>query len=760
MSEHRPHRPAAAAKPLREKSTIACARCRARKVRCDLVVRGSGRCSRCELERIPCTVAPKRDRRISLESTLHARFPSRRLSSVVDDENDALLALRDDIWDEILAAFVLYVHPQLPVMDLRSLEGNVRLKARCGGFSRLVLHAIAAAAFPHVDGSIARAAGFACPREASTWYVRRARSIYESGREQNPLNEIQALLLLSLCASSRTDGPSHDRGSIDDLATAISRARAAGINLRSAHRQEDGMAVSDRKLKKRLWSACYVQSRIALLLHFGNQQSTPLVDTAEIMDLSLDDFDFFDPAGPSYHTASTGATTLFEDIVLGGSFASHHADRQVQYAVAQLFQLKIELCRRLDPLLPIGDAWCDRIAVTMDRTHEHILGLIRSAGLGAPGIRCLSTLWESVVLLYHTVRLVMARRKWTIALLKARSDKDAEKQAQAEKTQREEKTENPEKKEKQKQRDGEKEQSQYLLHPPLDIQDALTTLVTMASQLRDTNQLRDVGNAALWALLPVLLTIAQFHKFLAPGREADKYREMYAHVVSILQSQRDYFDAVDAAMPLVESLLPPAPLPTTTTTTTPTTPTTPTPTTTTTPTATQTVTTTAAAAAAAETAAALPTVNPPDRDFSSPISERPMTPELSFGGPDHSDTETARISTPGADADDEDDDDEEPDFDAFLQIPGSDGDDGAFEPAGALPLPDDLVMGRKETTGTFRAGVDDSIVLAGIGPRYKPRVALLPLKSISLLTAIESPTEVVESLRTIRLGIMEDDIPS
>jgi hypothetical protein len=74
----------------------------------------------------------------------------------------------------LLNYFIDFVHPQLPILDIQQLHGNVLQMIRAGTFSLFVLQALIATTFPHVDQKTLRLLGYENAREASICYQAKA----------------------------------------------------------------------------------------------------------------------------------------------------------------------------------------------------------------------------------------------------------------------------------------------------------------------------------------------------------------------------------------------------------------------------------------------------------------------------------------------------------------------------------------------------------------------------------------------------------
>jgi hypothetical protein len=322
--------------------------------------------------------------------------------------------------------------------------------------------------------------------------------------EQDEQNIIQGLLLLSL--SARNAIGDSDRG-VNYITEAISRARKAEYHLGESARPRMGMA--SRRSTRRLWWSCYVQDRLSNLLT-GHR---PCVADEEIAiePLLLEDFDFCHITSSNIDARSALAK-----------------DTLSQTFLVYLFKWKVELCQYLTSAPADGSDLSHKIGDRMDVWYGQVLECVSSQALNSQSLRCLNIHWDSLVLLYRTIVLLIARKRWIFEFqdrLRCFDDNIG---------------------------------SNDTFSPPdplFLLKEALNRVAELASQFLHREQLQHIGNGGLWALLPAMMTIAQILTSKSRDFHADTYREIYIDCLLILESQADCFEAVASTLPHVRELL-------------------------------------------------------------------------------------------------------------------------------------------------------------------------------------------------------------
>lgn len=328
--------------------------------------------------------------------------------------------------------------------------------------------------------------------------------------ERDVVGLVQGLLFLSMCSENDIQ-TKYRRPQYSTQA--ISKAHEAGYHLADSYK--DGLGQTEQRARRRLWWACYVQDRTSNLL--TGQRTIVWDEEISIAPLSLEDFDF-------YHT--TMPDTRTNSAVPGDTLS--------QIFLIYLFKWKVELCRYISPTSSADLCPCEQIGNRMDTWYEQFLESVSSQSLGLNAFRCLCVHWESLVLLYRTVLLLIARKRWILEFRAFRND-------------------------------GHRPNgSAYTFSPPYPevyLQQCLDNVVRLSSQLHQRGQLRLLNHGGLWALLPVIVTIVQILIGKCKDREAEPYIETYLRSMAVLESQCDTFEAAANILPYAKHMVPRLPTP-------------------------------------------------------------------------------------------------------------------------------------------------------------------------------------------------------
>ncbi|KAJ9613366.1 hypothetical protein H2200_003308 [Cladophialophora chaetospira] len=156
--------------------------------------------------------------------------------------------------DQLLLAFILYVEPALPVVDLQEVIDAIEgLPGR--DISLILFQAIMFSATAFVDLQLLLDAGFQDRLAARTYYFRKVKLLYDFEWEADRIILIQATLLHAWWYLSTNDqkDPWHWLG------ICISLAVGVGLNQTSVHAVKDAQT---RRLWRRIWWTIISRDRI------------------------------------------------------------------------------------------------------------------------------------------------------------------------------------------------------------------------------------------------------------------------------------------------------------------------------------------------------------------------------------------------------------------------------------------------------------------------------------------------------------------
>ncbi|KAF3012908.1 hypothetical protein E8E15_002621 [Penicillium rubens] len=147
--------------------------------------------------RTPDLILGEHNPPFELQRTFEARLPS------LSEESKEYLQLKGalrivsiDLRNELLAAYIKYVHPLLPVIDLQWFLLNVMVEDESRFPSPLLHQAVMLAGSAFIEQETAVKAGFSSRKALRRTLFGRAKLLYEFETEPNAYTQIQALLLM------------------------------------------------------------------------------------------------------------------------------------------------------------------------------------------------------------------------------------------------------------------------------------------------------------------------------------------------------------------------------------------------------------------------------------------------------------------------------------------------------------------------------------------------------------------------------------
>ncbi|KAK4103954.1 hypothetical protein N658DRAFT_420567 [Parathielavia hyrcaniae] len=255
----------------------------------------------------------------------------------------ALPSLR--LQNALLAAYVEYVHPYMPLVELLDFLTVVNDRSGAAGKVSLFLyHAVMFAATAFVDESLLKEAGFDSRRDARRAFFSRTRLLYDFDYETDRLILVQGLLLMTYWYET----PDDQKDTWHWMGVAISLAHTIGL-----HRDPAKTAMIPRKQKlwKRVWWSCLMRDRLVAL---GMRRPTRI--KSEDFDVPpLDEADF--EIGP-----------LPEDNQLLGPECALVRDTEMQRALAVMCIEKAKLCMLIGNMLKVQYSVLSRSGVQPENT--------------------------------------------------------------------------------------------------------------------------------------------------------------------------------------------------------------------------------------------------------------------------------------------------------------------------------------------------------------------------------------------------------
>ncbi|KAM3562207.1 hypothetical protein ARSEF4850_002853 [Beauveria asiatica] len=169
----------------------------------------------------------------------------------------------------LLQAYVEYIHPFMPLMDLHPFLSIVNSRNGFNGqMSLLLYHAVLFAATASVDMKQLREAGYTSRKAARKAFFQKTRLLYDFDYESDRLVLVQSLLLMTYWYET----PDDQKDTWHWMGVAISLAHTIGL-----HRKPGANSMTDgkRKLWKRIWWSCFMRDRLIAL---GMRRPTRIKD--------------------------------------------------------------------------------------------------------------------------------------------------------------------------------------------------------------------------------------------------------------------------------------------------------------------------------------------------------------------------------------------------------------------------------------------------------------------------------------------------
>ncbi|KAI9826815.1 MAG: hypothetical protein M1832_005753 [Thelocarpon impressellum] len=224
--------------------------------------------------------------------------------------------------NELLQAYLDYVHPYMPLLDwqqfVRAVEGN----GAEGQTSLLLLQAVMFAGSPYVDMRSLRSAGFTTRKAARKALFQKAKLLYDVDYEIDRITLVQSLLLMTYWYET----PDDQKDTWHWMGVAISLAYSIGLN---RNPEGSNMNVARKQLWRRIWWSCFVRERLVAL---AMRRPTRIrAEDYDVPILTLSDFT---------------VEALPENIscISSDCFMARDLDMQRQLAVLCVEEAKLSLC--------------------------------------------------------------------------------------------------------------------------------------------------------------------------------------------------------------------------------------------------------------------------------------------------------------------------------------------------------------------------------------------------------------------------------
>ncbi|KAF2003361.1 cutinase transcription factor 1 alpha [Amniculicola lignicola CBS 123094] len=199
------------------------------------------------------------------------------------DKKGALAIPTLGLRKEMLRAYVEFVHPYMPLLDLHDFLMTIdRADGSLGKVSLILFQAVMFAGSAFVDMEHLRAAGYVTRKEARKDFFQKTRLLYDFDYESDRVSLVQALLLLTYYYET----PDDQKDTWHWMGVSISVAHTIGLH-RNPHKTN--LDSKRTKLWKRIWWSTYMRDRLIAL---GMRRPTRIkTEDFDVPMLTLDDFE-------------------------------------------------------------------------------------------------------------------------------------------------------------------------------------------------------------------------------------------------------------------------------------------------------------------------------------------------------------------------------------------------------------------------------------------------------------------------------------
>ncbi|KAF2401407.1 hypothetical protein EJ06DRAFT_391149 [Trichodelitschia bisporula] len=185
--------------------------------------------------------------------------------------------------NELLRAYIEFVHPYMPLIDLCDfimiIESN---NGTLGRISLILYQAVMFAGSAFVEAEHLHNAGYATRKEARKDFFQKTRLLYEFDYESDRVALVQALLLLTYYYET----PDDQKDTWHWMGVATSVAHTIGLH---RNPERSNMSAKKTKLWKRIWWSTYMRDRLIAL---GMRRPTRIkTEDYDVPMLTLDDFE-------------------------------------------------------------------------------------------------------------------------------------------------------------------------------------------------------------------------------------------------------------------------------------------------------------------------------------------------------------------------------------------------------------------------------------------------------------------------------------
>ena len=185
--------------------------------------------------------------------------------------------------NELLRCYVQYVHPFLPIIDLKDFLSTIENNRTTDTMTLLLFQAVMFAGTAYIDMRYLFAQGYMTRKAARKYFFERVKLLYDFDYEADRVIVVQAVLLMTYWYES----PDDPKDVWHWLGIAISVARTIGLNCDTSNAPL--MSLQQRRLWKRIWWSCYMRDR---LIAIGMRRPMRINEgDSEVPMLEVEDFE-------------------------------------------------------------------------------------------------------------------------------------------------------------------------------------------------------------------------------------------------------------------------------------------------------------------------------------------------------------------------------------------------------------------------------------------------------------------------------------
>ncbi|KKK16428.1 C6 transcription factor (Ctf1B) [Aspergillus rambellii] len=185
--------------------------------------------------------------------------------------------------NELLKAYIHYVHTYMPLLDLDDFLQTIAQNDGIHRMSLLLFQAVMFAGTAFIELRHLHAAGYSTRKAARKAFFQRARLLYDFDYEVDRISLVQSLLLMTYWYET----PDDQKDTWHWMGVSLSLAHTIGLHRDPANSRMDARR---QRMWKRIWWSTYTRDRLIAL---GMRRPMRVKDDdCDVPMLTLDDFDF------------------------------------------------------------------------------------------------------------------------------------------------------------------------------------------------------------------------------------------------------------------------------------------------------------------------------------------------------------------------------------------------------------------------------------------------------------------------------------